>query len=229
MFVANGTRRAVSMAIGTEHSPVLCIDDFSANPELLVERAAQAHYIDVGPLYPGVRAPAPVDYVQMLLETVGPEMERVFGAPPENDLELCAFSMVTTPASALRPAQRVPHFDGPEPRRFAFLHYLCAPHFGGTSFYRHRSTGFESVTPERLKIYRSEVERELRTSQPAAAYMNGDTEVFEQVHSVAASYNRLVVYRGNLLHSGDIPPGLVLLEDPRHGRLTINGFGFLRA
>ncbi len=229
MFAANATHRAVSTAIGAERSPILCIDDFFANPELLVECAAQAHYIDVGPLYPGVRAPAPAEYVQMLLKAVGPEVERVFGTPPEEDLELCAFSMVTAPASALRHAQRIPHFDGPEPRRFAFLHYLCAPHFGGTSFYRHRSTGFESVTPERLMIYRSAVERELRASQPAAAYMNGDTEVFEQVHSVAAAYNRLVIYRGNLLHSGDIPAALPLIEDPRQGRLTINGFGFLRA
>jgi hypothetical protein len=229
VFEANATRRSSSVAIGAERSPILCIDDFSAEPGPLVDQAARAHYIDVGPVYPGVRAPAPAEYVRTLLTTIAPEVERVFGAPPEDELELCAFSMVTTPSSTLKPAQRIPHFDGPEPRRFAFLHYLCAPHFGGTSFYRHRSTGFESVTPERMMIYRAEVERELRASPPAAVYMNANTEVFEQVHSVAASFNRLVIYRGNLLHSGDIPPGLVLIEDPRHGRLTINGFGFLRA
>lgn len=228
MFAANAARRSSVVHIGAEESPIICIDDFSAAPQRLVETAAQAHYIDVGPLYPGVRAPAPLAYIDTLLQAVAPLMEQAFGAPPERNLELCAFSMVTTSAAALQPAQRIPHFDGPEPRRFAFLHYLCALHLGGTSFYRHRSTGFECVTVERLGRYRARVDNELRSAPPGAGYINGDTAVFQRIHSVAALFNRLIIYRGNLLHSGDIPPGLVLLEDPRDGRLTINGFGFLR-
>lgn len=227
MFEANLARRTRLLTIGAEKSPILCIDDFSAAPQLLVDHAVRAHYIDVGPLYPGVRAPVSHDYVDALLRAVAPDMEQAFGSPPERQTELCAYSMVTASPTGLKGPQRIPHFDGPEPNRYAFLHYLCGPHFGGTSFYRHRSTGFESITAERLELYREMLGRELKASPPPPNYINGDTTVFEQLHSVAAGFNRLIVYRGNLLHSGDIPAGLVLVEDPRVARLTINGFGFL--
>jgi hypothetical protein len=45
--------------VGAERLPVVCIDDFSANPALLVAIACEAVFIDVGSRYPGVRAPAP--------------------------------------------------------------------------------------------------------------------------------------------------------------------------
>ncbi len=228
MYEVNAARAGRVLAIGAEESPLLCIDDFSAVPADLLNAARDAHYIDVGPLYPGVRAPAPSAYVESLLRAIGPAVESAFGASPGSDLELCAFSMVTMSPTALKPAQRIPHFDGVELERFAFIHYLCAPHFGGTSFYRHRSTRFESITARRLTAYRAALEAELAAEPPAARYISGSTAAFEQIHSVPAVYNRLIVYRGNVLHSGDLPPDLVLLEDPRLGRLTVNGFGFLR-
>ena len=59
--------------------------------------------------------------------------------------------------------------------------------------------------------------------------MVGDTRYFERIHAVEAARDRLIIYRGNALHSGDITSRTVLSEDPRRGRLTINGFGFLRS
>jgi hypothetical protein len=54
-----------------------------------------------------------------------------------------------------------------------------------------------------------------------------DTRDFERIHRVDAAFNRLLIYKGNTLHSGDIGERTVLSEDPRRGRLTINGFGRL--
>src|SRR5256885_8792614 len=51
--------------------------------------------------------------------------------------------MVTTRPSDLSPAQRAPHFDSPDPRYYALLHYLRVPPGSGTAFYRQRSTGIE--------------------------------------------------------------------------------------
>ena len=42
-------------------------------------------------------------------------------------------------------------------------------------------------------------------------------------------FNRLVVYRSHMLHSGRIPPGAELSDDPRRGRLTANIFVTYRA
>ena len=42
--------------------------------------------------------------------------------------------------------------------------------------------------------------------------------------AVEARPDRLVLYRGRLLHSGVIPEGASLSSDPAEGRLTINMF-----
>jgi hypothetical protein len=224
-FNVNPARRASVVSVGHERLPVICIDAFSLDPAVLIALATEAVFIDVGSVYPGVRAPAPPGYVDAMLTAVAPLIEQTFGAPADSGLDLCAFSMVTTQPARLRAIQRIPHFDGPDMERIAFLHYLCAPYQGGTSFYRHRATGLESVTPERVEEYRNMVVAELKGESPTQDYVTEDTRHFERVHHVDAAFNRLIIYRGNALHSGDISERTVLSEDPRLGRLTINGFG----
>ena len=69
---------------------------------------------------------------------------------------------------------------------------------------------------------------ELKADSPVQAYVIDHTHFFERLHGVEAAFNRLIIYKGNALHSGDISARTILSEDPRQGRLTINGFGFLR-
>ncbi|HEU5137622.1 MAG TPA: DUF6445 family protein [Steroidobacteraceae bacterium] len=226
-FDVNPSMSVQVQRIGRDRLPVIIIDSLMLDPAPLIARAAEAVFIDAGAVYPGVRAPAPKAYVDALLAATSSVIEEAFGAPPAEELELCAFSMVTTPPVELRPIQRIPHFDGPDEERIAFLHYLCAAHQGGTSFYRHRATELERVTPNRVEGYRATVIAELRTESSAQKYVADDTRFFERIHTVDAAFNRLVVYKGNALHSGDISGRTVLSEDPLRGRLTVNGFGFL--
>jgi hypothetical protein len=228
-FRANPSPVVSTSHVGAERLPVVCIDDFSVDPGLLVAMACESAFIDVGSRYPGVRAPAPQAYTNALLDATAETIEQAFGAPPEQDLDLCAFSMVTTAPEKLRPIQRIPHFDGPDPDRIAFIHYLCAPQQGGTSFYRHRATGLAEVRPDCVEAYRNRVVEELKADSPVQAYVVDHTQFFERLYGVEAAFNRLIIYRGNALHSGDISARTILSEDPRQGRLTINGFGFLRA
>ena len=224
---ANPARRVSVIRVGRDETPVIVIDAFSRDPAALITRATEAVFIDVGSVYPGVRAPAPQEYIDATLAAVAPAIEQFFGAPPEPEPELFAYSMVTTAPAQLRAIQRIPHFDGPGPERIAFLHYLCAPHQGGTSFYRHRATGLECVTRERVEEYRNAVVAEIKSDSPTQDYVVDDTRYFERLHSIDAVFNRLIIYKGNALHSGDISARTVLSEDPRLGRLTINGFGRL--
>jgi hypothetical protein len=227
MFRVNPAPAFAVEYVGAERAPVIVIDHFSVEPEVLIRLAVDAPYIDAGSTYPGVRAPAPSAYVWSLLAATAGAIERVFGAQPASELESCAFSLVTKAPDALRPLQRIPHFDGYETDRIAFLHFLCAPHQGGTSFYRHRATGLAMITPATAESYRRAVAAELAAAPPPAAYARGDGPHFECLHRVPAAFNRLLIYPGRLLHSGDIGPDTVLTEDGRRGRLTINGFGFL--
>ena len=226
-FSINPDRRVRISRFGAEGLPLVCIDDFVIAPDALIALAADVMFVDASSSYPGVRAPAPSAYVSMLLEATAAPLRAAFGAAMSPDLEMCAYSMVTVSPERLKRAQRFPHYDGPETDRLAFIHYLCAPEQGGTSFYRHRATGLAEITPANLDRYRYALAAELQRETPAQGYVLQDTSSFERILGIEAVFNRLVVYKGNVLHSGDIGPGTVLSEDPRRGRLTINGFGFL--
>lgn len=226
-FNASPERRVSVITTGRDRLPVIIIDSFSEKPAELIRLASEAVFIDVGSSYPGVRAPVPQGYVDAMLAAVAPLIEQTFGLPPSLELDLCAFSLVTTGPAQLSAIQRIPHFDGPDPDRIAFLHYLCAGYQGGTSFYRHRASGLECVLPECVDVYRNAVIAELDAHPPAQTYVADDTRHFERVCRVDAAFNRLIIYKGNALHSGDISGRTFLTEDPRLGRLTINGFGRL--
>jgi len=61
---------------------------------------------------------------------------------------------------------------------------------------------------------------------PPAAYISGDTPLYEQIARYEARPNRALIYRSRALHCGDIVPGAELAADPVNGRLTINSFLF---
>jgi len=214
--------------IGAERAPVLIAENLIAETDMLIEAAARAIFIDIGPVYPGVRGPAPQPYADAVLRILGPEIEHAFGARAPMDFDICAFSMVTHARAGLDVSQRLPHYDGVEPYRFALMHYVCRPGFGGTSFYRHRGTGYEVLSAARHDAYRKALRADiLKHGAPAQDYILGDTPIFERIASYDAVFNRAILYRGASLHSGDIRPDDPIVEDFQHGRLTISGFGML--
>lgn len=211
--------------IGHEAEPIVIIDEFSSDPQALVEQAAVQSYSALGPHYPGIRAPADANYLAERMPILQDVLTHVFGLAKGANLIECNYSLVTTPPEELRPIQRLPHFDSTDPGRIAVLHYLCPAEHGGTAFYRHRASGFETVSASRLEDYSGMIDQEVaRRGIPAADYLRGDTAQFEQTYRVGALFNRLVIYRGWTLHSGLIPEGFGFDPAPRTGRLTINTF-----
>jgi hypothetical protein len=216
--------------IGHEAQPVAVIDGLLRDPAALVDYACtQARFAplrEAGNFYPGLRAPAPRTYVQTLITALRPILAEVFDVPPDARARVtCALSLATLPPERLTVAQRLPHIDTHEPRQLAILQYLCDPAHGGTAFYRHRQTGFETVGLDRSELYLTTLRGELdRDGPPAAAYVAASTELFEQTARIEPAFGRVVVYRSNLLHSGVIDPRSGLSPDPRQGRLTANTF-----
>ena len=135
------------------------------------------------------------------------------------------FSIVTTPREDLELLQCIPHIDTVDPGQIAVLHYLCRPEHGGTAFYRHRRTGFESVSAGRLPVYEQAIDADLRAlGHPGRDYIHGDTPMFERIAHVGAAFNRLVLYPSMILHSGSIGFDYRFDADPASGRLTANAF-----
>ena len=228
-FGLNARLRVSLERIGQEREPVLVVEDVLRAPQNLIDYAAgEVSFAPAwGPEggYPGVRAPAPLNYVETLVRSLSPVMEKAFGLA---DVALaraeCNFSLVTQAPDALAPLQRIPHVDTTDPLQFALLHYLCPPGFGGTAFYRHRATGFEALTRERIPIYEAARARELAELGADPAYITGDTPHYAQTAAFDAGFNRLIVYRSRILHSGQIHTPAALAADPRRGRLTANIF-----
>ena len=104
------------------------------------------------------------------------------------------------------------------------LLYLCGPEHGGTAFYRHKATGLQQVTADNRENFLDTYYAELNARHPAPRYFDDSDEHFEFLGMMPARFNRLVVYRGSLLHSAVVNPQLSVSGDPRRGRLTLNSF-----
>ncbi len=211
--------------LGSEGQPVVVIDDFSSQADDLLTAARSADYCPAGQHYPGDRAPAPADYLAPRSGLLGQLLTDVFGFRKGADLVSSDFSIVTTRPKDLTIIQRIPHFDGTSPKILALLHYLCPAEAGGTSFYRHCATGFETINDERAETYDSALRAEIGQGDLLTpAYFSGEGEQFERIGQVPARFNRMVIYRGCLLHSGDILQPERIGQGPETGRITLNTF-----
>lgn len=211
--------------VGKERSPVLVIDNFVSQPDLLVEEAARLAWGRYGPHYPGLRTPVPLATLTRFLPAIVRPVAEAFALIAAPQLVEAYYSLVTTAPSELAPIQRLPHFDGVERERLAVLHFLSRDEGTGTAFYRHRATGFETIDAARFAPYGSRLEREIaEAGMPPAAYISGSDGQFEQIACFAGRFNRALVYRGHSLHCAFLPEATVLSSDPRAGRLTVNTF-----
>ena len=218
------TPRVSVRRIGKEREHVAIIDDFAPDPDALRTAAASHSFESAGRHYPGIKAPLPEAYLRDRGPLIGAVLRDVFNVSGKVDVLEARFSIVVTPAGALSLEQRLPHVDAIEPGRLALIHYLVPARTDGTAFYRHRSTGFETVDEDRGPAYYAALTAESKDQPPASAFIAGDTPLFQQTACIDGVYNRALLYRSCVLHSGAISPEAALPADPVTGRLTVTGF-----
>ena len=218
--------RLQRLRVGREQAPLVVIDNLVADPEDLVNVAASKQFGEVASYYPGVRAKISLSYQQFILEQLrGVFAEEFAFESGAVRFTACHYSLVTTPPEKLTYLQRIPHVDSVASKELAFVHYLFKADLGGTAFYRHRKTGFEYIDQERKPEYMRYLEEDkLGPDSPPAAYIDGDTPLYELLSAQKGIFNRLLMYRRNSLHSGALGPNFVADPNPRTGRLSINGF-----
>ncbi|MDH7638394.1 DUF6445 family protein [Sphingomonas oryzagri] len=212
--------------VGEGRHPVVVVDGFTGRlPEIRAIAAAMAPFpASRGNYYPGLRRIIEVSdrpalaYVEHVLRQASPFIGGGFDAARFDVLE-ASFSMVTAQPSALSPAQRAPHFDSLDPGYLALLHYLSGT--PGTAFYRQRATGIEIVGKDNVEAF---VAAARPAAEAAQGYIRASDDHYEQIGMVEGVADRLVIYRGALLHSGIIAPDVEFSADPLIGRLTANLF-----
>lgn len=220
--------------VGDEKTPVVVIDD----PVLSVD-ALRSHALDraaFGPdshfLYPGIRAELPAEYSDLLAPHLAGLLRNLFRIPAACDYQLFhqVFSLITKQPEELQPLQRIPHTDTRHPYYFATVHYLNEGDHAGTGFFRHRPTRFERISEDRFPRLIEAANAHMDThGLPATKYIDSSDDHFELIAEVDYRPNRLILYPGNLLHSGLIKPDLDIDDDPGTGRLTANMFLYFEA
>jgi hypothetical protein len=218
--------RIQKLTIGREQAPLLVIDNFLADPDKLVRRATTRQFNAHSHYFPGIRTEVPLGYQQLFERDLKPMLFEYFGLRGASfKFPMCHYSLITTPPAALGFLQRIPHIDSVEGNAIASVHYLFSRNLGGTAFFRHRQTGFEFVDRDREARYFRALDSEKEgPNAPGAAYIRGDTPLFEQVGVQEGVFNRILIYRRNSLHSADLPADFVPDPNPSTGRLSINSF-----
>lgn len=211
---------------GKEQNRLVVIDDFLRDAERYVDMAASLAFApETVTGYPGMRAqvspgePASF-YVRAVLQAAGPVIAKAFDAAAYKIVE-ASFAIVTKRPSELTPLQRLPHRDSTDPNYLAILHHLHHVPGTGTNFYRHRRTGFERMTEDRLEAFNAAAAQDTAEyGPPGDSYASDTDRRFEKIQEGPAVFNRLLIYRGALLHSGHIPEDFAFDPSPRTGRLT---------
>lgn len=212
--------------VGNEKLPVLVIDNFLHEAEALLGFAVKFGEFRPGvDYYPGVQSRVPGFYSQSLSVYLRDIICNTFKIPPEKiNYSQSMYAMVLIPPEQLAIPQSRPHVDSIQGNQLATVHYLCAPDKGGTSLYRHKATGFESLSPSRMDEYSRYLSEEEKDTSWHKQYMHGSNKYYEEIAHYDASFNRLIMYAGEALHSASIPRSFNFSTNPLAGRLTLNTF-----
>lgn len=211
--------------VGEEKQPLVILDNAVANPQALIEHAKTLQFRKLSPTYPGVRAAAPNSFLQEVMPKVLRSLHDQFGYRQGVKATECFYSGTTTPPDQLIPMQRLPHFDGIGDGKVAMLLYLCGPEKAATHLFRHRKTGFETITQDRFETYKQTVADEHGKGENLPArYPEDSDDSYEKIATVEAKFNRLVMYRGVNLHSVGLGPEFSFEDTDPLQRLTVNTF-----
>src|SRR6202166_3408413 len=226
MFAFNSNASVTSVRVGECPIAVTVADNVLLRPQQLAEFGLGLEFAeDGGNLYPGVRARVPAEFSRPFHAWLTRTL-RGTGVLEENSYisdDASFFSIVNKNRANLLPLQRIPHYDSTDPRVFAAVIYLFDRANSGTSFYRHRTTGYETIGDDNKDNYKMALNRNMKTlGPPAREYANGSNALFERTHSVDSVFNRIVIYSGNVLHAADIDASLFTGNDNSQWRLTIS-------
>src|ERR1700724_404455 len=226
VFAFNPNASVSSARVGKCPIAVAVADNVLLRPQQLAEFGLGLKFVeDNTNLYPGVRARVPAEFsrpfhawLTRTLHCTGVLEESCY---IHDDASF--FSIVNKNRANLLPLQRIPHYDSIDPRVFAAGIYLFDRANSGTSFYRHRTTGYEKIGGDNAGNYKIALNRNMKQfGPPAREYTNGSTALFERTHSVDSAFNRIVIYSGNVLHAADIDGSLFSGNDNGRWRLTIS-------
>ncbi len=210
--------------VGNEEHPVVIIDNLLKNPDDLVEIAVNSQWEQPqNTYYPGPNAPLPSEF-KTIIAGLFREFTKAFNFNPNKKVLIKSFFGLTTlPLEEFDAWQKIPHYDRAEPDHLAMVLYLNHDQTGGTGFFRHLPTNFESISPNRVTEYLEYVTNWIDGGAQLNDYAGENTPDYQMFFKVPFKYNRVAIYPSYVLHCA-LYDGTNNSADPRKGRLTANTF-----
>lgn len=206
----------------------MVVDGLLADPHGVVRFAADQMTFAPGPqgsFFPGERSRGSADYVESFRRHLDEAMRETFGLPANCRMNFTnMFSLTTTPPADLGRANQMPHVDSVGRRKLGVVHFLFDQPLGGTSFYRHHATGWESLDEEREPRYLAIAMTEMEQKGYGTGYRIERSGLYDLTFEAVPAMDRLVIFPGHLLHGAGVPDDAELTRDPFRGRLTLNSF-----
>src|SRR6195256_3389024 len=186
VFAFNPNASVSSARVGKCPIAVTVADNVLLRPQQLAEFGLGLTFVEEDTnLYPGVRARVPAEFSRPFHAWLTRTLHRteVLGKSCYINDDASFFSIVNKSLADLLPLQRIPHYDSTDPRVFAAVIYLFDRANSGTSFYRHRTTGYETIGDDNVDNYKIALNRNMiKRGPPAREYTNGSNDLFEPTH-----------------------------------------------
>ena len=223
-----GSPKIDVLHVGRERQPVVQVDGLLADPRSVVAFAARELEFGQGPsgsFFPGLRSRGAPSYVALFRTLLDRTLREAFSLPENCTFQFSnMFSMTTIPPAELDRTRQLPHVDSVGRRKLGVVHFLFDGELGGTSFYRHRATGWETIDEDREPRYLAIAQQEKTTIGYGSGYRVERSGLYDLLHETVPAMDRMVIFPGNLLHGAGVPDDAKLSPDPREGRLTLNSF-----
>lgn len=206
---------------------VLTFDNFLEKPEEVLDLGKyNTVYMPVGAehsWYPGVRDFTPNRFVSNLTTFLEDVISREYfeGEALQRTISRSFLSMVTLKEEELSVHQYCPHIDSSSDMAFAAVLYLCDESHGGTSIYRYKPENTIRVGEDNPQFMSKMIDAVRQSPEEHSGYINGDTSLFDRIGCVPMKFNRLVVFKQNLLHAPDIASTDNCIKNVDGGRFTV--------
>jgi hypothetical protein len=122
----------------------------------------------------------------------------------------------------------MPHVDSCNDGDFAFVHYLSPKELGGTSFYCYKPKSIIEFKQKDKFVLNDMIEDVTNSPEDHKNYITSSTSLFEQILTIEAKVNRLIIYPANVLHSANLISPASYSGDLNKGRLSISSFASIR-
>ncbi|MFT5085286.1 MAG: hypothetical protein ACI9Y1_003344 [Lentisphaeria bacterium] len=195
------------LSVGNECTPVIVVDEVARDVGAVYKDIVSHSKFSVekNTYYPGIRAKIFPDYGMELFGLAAECINQCYQIPSVlKPIHTSAFySIVARSANELQVRQRIPHYDNNSEYSFAAMHYVSEGKFGGTGFFRHKPSGYESISVARLKEYHLQTDNiEVELNKYPAEYITGSTGIYTLTEKVNYLANRLIIFPAMILHSG---------------------------